>query len=261
MTDATEANAAPSAKGVTLDPAEVDKFARDAEHWWAEDGPFAPLHRINPIRIGFLRDVIASHYGRAPTDNAPLEGLRVLDAGCGGGLVAEPLARLGARVTALDASEDTLRTAKAHSLAQGLDIDYRNALVEQLLEAGEAPFDAVLSLEVVEHVAEPEVYLQTCARLVKPGGVFVLSTLNKTLKSLALGVAAAEYVLGWVPKGTHDWRRFLAPGAAARTLRSAGLTPDKPVGMSFSPVSGWRLSLDTSINYFLTASRPEAARA
>ncbi|HEX2890513.1 bifunctional 2-polyprenyl-6-hydroxyphenol methylase/3-demethylubiquinol 3-O-methyltransferase UbiG [Vineibacter terrae] len=240
----------------TVDPAEVERFARIAEEWWDADGKFAPLHRLNPARIGFVRDRVAAHFNRDPLKPAPLAGLRLLDIGCGGGLVCEPMRRLGADVVGIDAAEQNVAVARLHAERMGLTIDYRADAAERLSAAGDA-FDVVLALEVVEHVADPDLFLRCCADLVKPGGVLVLSTLNRTAKAFALGIVGAEYVLGWLPRGTHDWRKFLKPSMLARPLRAAGLTVEALAGLAYSPVTGrWRIDPDDlDVNYLMVATK------
>jgi 2-polyprenyl-6-hydroxyphenyl methylase/3-demethylubiquinone-9 3-methyltransferase len=245
------------ASTTTVDAAEVERFARMADEWWDAEGKFAPLHRLNPARIGFIRDRVAGHCGRDPLKSRPLAGLRLLDIGCGGGLVSEPMRRLGADVVGIDASEKNVAVARLHAERQGLAIDYRADTAEGLRAGGET-FDVVLALEVVEHVARPELFLECCAALVKPGGVLVLSTLNRTAKAFALGVVAAEYVLGWLPRGTHDWRRFLRPSELARPLRAAGLSVEALTGLVYNPLTGrWRTDPDDlDVNYLLVATKP-----
>lgn len=239
----------------TVDPAEVERFAALAEEWWDPRGKFAPLHRFNPVRLGFIRDRLAALKGRDPLGDKPLEGLSVLDVGCGGGLVAEPLARLGAAVTGIDAGEKNVLAAQAHARAQGLAIDYRRAAASDLAAARER-FDAVLSLEVLEHVADRRAFVKDCAALAKPGGVLILATLNRTLKSFLLGVVAAEYVLGWLPRGTHDWSRFVRPSELAVDLRAAGMKLAELKGVSYNPVTDrFALGDDVDVNYLAVAER------
>ena len=238
----------------TIDPAEVEKFSAIADEWWDPFGKFKPLHKFNPVRLAYIRDGACSHFGRNRRDKKPLEGIRLLDIGCGGGLVAEPMRRLGAEVTAIDASEHNIKTALAHAGPLGLDIDYRATTAENLVEAGEAPFDIVLNLEVVEHVADVEFFLTTCANLVKPGGMMVMATINRTLKALALAKVGAEYVLRWLPAGTHDPRKFVKPEEAKAALTHAGLTVTAETGVSYNPFMDiWRITEDTDVNYMLTA--------
>ena len=241
----------------SIDPDEVAKFTAMAAEWWDPKGKFRPLHRFNPVRLGFIRDTLTLHFDRDDRTRRPLEGLRLLDIGCGGGLVSEPMARLGATVTAVDASEANIKTAMTHARAGGLDIDFRTGTVEGLIEAGEPAFDVVLNLEVVEHVADPASFLANCAQLVKPGGVTIVATLNRTAKAFALAIVGAEYVLGWLPRGTHEFDKFLRPSEIEPALAGAGLKVLPPQGVSFNPLAGqWRLSGDTQVNYMMVATRP-----
>ena len=243
----------------SIDAAEVAKFSAMAADWWDPKGKFRPLHKFNPVRLRFIRETAERHFGIVPGQRNPLEGLRLLDIGCGGGLVCEPMARLGAAVTGVDASEANVKTAMTHAGEQGLDIDYRAGTAEGLIDSGEAPFDMVLNLEVVEHVADPEQFLADTASLVRPGGLMIVATLNRTAKALATAVVGAEYVLGWLPRGTHDWSKFLPPEDVRRALTGAGMDAEAAVGVSYTPLSGaWRLSEDTSVNYMVVATRPQA---
>jgi 2-polyprenyl-6-hydroxyphenyl methylase/3-demethylubiquinone-9 3-methyltransferase len=239
----------------TVDPEEVEKFSRIASEWWDPESKFKPLHKFNPVRLGYIRDQICSHFGLS--GERPFEGLRILDIGCGGGLVAEPMARLGAQVTAVDAAEANVKTAMVHAEEQGLEIDYRWGSAEQLVEAGEAPFDVVLNLEVVEHVADPQRFLSDSASLVKPGGLMAVATINRTAKAFALAIFGAEYVLGWLPRGTHRFEKLVKPGEIRGALSGAGLAVGAPVGMSYNPLSDrWSVSGDEMVNYMMTAVRP-----
>jgi len=249
--DSEVALAAPS-----IDPAEVEKFSRIAAAWWDPRGKFKPLHEINPLRLDFIREKTCAALGRDPSADRPLQGLRALDVGCGGGLIAEPIARLGARLTAIDASEANIKTARVHAGEVGLDIDYRVGSVEALIAAGEAPYELVTCLEVVEHVADPAAFVAACARLVAPGGLLVLSTINRTPKAFALAIIGAEYVLRLLPVGTHDYSKFLTPAELAEALRDPQIAVDPPVGMVLNPfLWRWSLSSDASVNYLLTARR------
>ncbi|MEL6727714.1 MAG: bifunctional 2-polyprenyl-6-hydroxyphenol methylase/3-demethylubiquinol 3-O-methyltransferase UbiG [Pseudomonadota bacterium] len=242
----------------SIDPSEVAKFTAMAAEWWDPKGKFKPLHKFNPVRLGFIRDVVEAHFDLDPTAKHPFDGLRFLDIGCGGGLVSEPMTRLGASVTAVDASEANIKTAMTHAEQSGLSIDFRAGTVEELIEAGEPAFDVVLNLEVVEHVADPAQFLKDCASLVKPGGLMIVATLNRTAKAFALAIVGAEYVLGWLPKGTHEFEKFLRPGEIETPLTSAGLEVDPPQGVSFNPISDqWRLSGDTKVNYMMVSHRPK----
>jgi 2-polyprenyl-6-hydroxyphenyl methylase/3-demethylubiquinone-9 3-methyltransferase len=242
--------------GSTVDPAEIERFARIAEQWWDPHGKFAPLHRLNPVRLGFIRDRAAARWQRDPLSGAPLQGLSLLDIGCGGGLIAEPMARLGARVTGIDATDRNIKTARLHAEGQELAIDYRATTAEALAGTG-AAFDIVLALEVVEHVADVDLFLQSIGRLTKPGGLVFLSTLNRTAKAWALAIAGAEYVMRWLPRGTHDWRKFLKPSELVRGLRAAAIEPQEIVGVVYSPLSReWSLNRnDLDVNYMLYGSK------
>jgi 2-polyprenyl-6-hydroxyphenyl methylase/3-demethylubiquinone-9 3-methyltransferase len=237
------------------DARELERFAHLAAHWWDEAGPLAPLHKLNPTRLGYVRDRICSHLGRDPLAAQPLGGLAALDVGCGGGLLCEPLARLGAAVTGIDLAAASIEAAADHAQAAGLSIDYRLAAAEELVTE-RARFDLVCAMEVVEHVADPAGFLAACAALVRPGGGLVLATLNRTFRAFALGIVAAEYVLGWLPRGTHQWSRFVRPSEAARPLRRAGLRIDDLTGVVYDPLRDrFRLSRDTAVNYMLFATR------
>ena len=245
-----------TAAATTVDPDEIARFSAMAEEWWDPSGKFRPLHKFNPVRLGYLRDRLCAHFGRDARSLAPLKGLRVLDVGCGGGLISEPLARMGAEVTGIDASERNIGTARAHADRTGIAVDYRATTAEDLRSAGES-FDVVLSLEVVEHVADIDLFLDACTGLVAPGGAMALATLNRTPKSFLFGIVGAEYVMRWLPKGTHDWKKFVRPSELARRLRSAGMTVSDISGLSFDLLKDdWRLSEDVAVNYILFATRP-----
>jgi len=237
----------------SIDLAEVERFSRIAAEWWDPNGKFAPLHRFNPVRLAFIRDEAAKRFGRDAKARAPFQGLRLLDIGCGGGLLSEPMTRLGFVVTGVDASERNIGTASAHAAEMGLSIDYRASTAEALEAAGEAPFDVILNMEVIEHVAEPGEYLRTCARLLAPGGLMIVATLNRTLKAFALAKVGAEYVLRWLPVGTHDWGKFLKPEELAGFLADEPVAVNGPFGVAFNPLSGrWARSGDTEVNYMMT---------
>ncbi len=241
----------------TLDAAEVGRFAKLAAEWWDPRGKFRPLHEIGPARLSFIRAEFIRHFRLDPRDFRPFEGLRLLDVGCGGGLTCEPLARLGARVTGIDPGPETVAAARAHAAGQGLDIDYRAARVEDLAADGKA-FDAVTCLEVVEHVPDVGAFLAQCGALVRPGGLMVLSTINRTPASYALAIVAAEYVLGWLPRGTHQWERFVTPDELARHLMAAGLERPRTEGIVYEPWRGeWRLGADIGVNYMAAAGKPD----
>ncbi len=249
----TETMNAASGK-TTIDPAEIAKFSAIADEWWDPFGKFKPLHKFNPVRLAYIRDGACAHFGRDRRAKKPLKGLRLLDIGCGGGLVAEPMRRLGAEVVAIDAAERNIKTAMAHAAPLGLEIDYRNTTAEDLTAAGEPPLDLALNLDVVEHVADVGLFLETAAGLVKPGGMMVLATINRTLKALALAKVGAEYVLRWLPAGTHDPRKFVKPEEAKTALSRGGLTVTAEAGVSYNPLMDiWRIGDDTGVNYMLTA--------
>ena len=241
----------------SIDPADVARFSAIAAEWWDPRGKFAPLHKFNPVRLAFIREQSLQRFGRDPAARAPFEGLRLLDIGCGGGLLCEPMTRLGFVVTGVDASERNIGTARAHAAEVGLDIDYRAGTAEALLAAGEPPYDVVLNMEVVEHVAEPGAYLRDCTRLVAPGGLMVVATLNRTLKALALAKVGAEYVLGWLPRGTHDWRKFLTPEEVRAFLAGEDAAVQGPFGVAYDPLRDrWERSPDVGVNYMMTVLRP-----
>ena len=245
------------ASNPSVDPGEIAKFSAMAAEWWDPAGKFAPLHKFNPVRLGFIRDIAAAHFDRDPKSLRPFEGLTLLDIGCGGGLLSEPMARLGFAVTGADASEKNVRTAQTHAEAGGLPVTYRATTAETL--AGEGLlFDVILNMEVVEHVADLPAFLAACATMVKPGGLMFVATLNKTLKSLALAKIGAEYVLGWLPRGTHDWSRFIPPNVLQALLDETRLNILKKQGVAFDPLGwDWKLSSDMDVNYMLVATKPK----
>ena len=248
-----------SASASSIDPKEVEQFSRIAAEWWDPKGKFAPLHKFNPVRLSFIRDQVQARFGRDPKAIRPFEGLRLLDIGCGGGLLCEPMTRLGFQVTGVDASERNIGTASAHAAEQGLAIDYRATTAEDLLAAGERPFDVILNMEVIEHVADPGAYLRDCARLLAPGGLMIVATLNRTLKALALAKIGAEYVLRWVPAGTHDWNKFLKPEELRGFLDGEPVAVQGPFGVAFNPLTDrWVRSSDCDINYMVTVTRDAA---
>src|SRR5438067_908058 len=241
--------------GDTVDPEDIDRFAAHSAGWWDPEGSFRPLHRINPARLDFIRRQLLTSLGRDPRTLRPFDGLRLLDIGCGGGLIAEPMSRLGFAVTGIDASAEVIGVARAHAEAVGLAIDYRTATAESLAKTA-GPFDAVLALEIIEHVADPAVFLRCAGALVKPGGAFIGATLNRTARSYASAVLGAEYLLGWLPRGTHDWRKFVRPSEFVLGLRRNGLQPTQLAGISYDFVSGkWSVSRDLEINYMVIAVR------
>ena len=240
----------------TVSPEEVAKFARMADSWWDPAGAFRPLHKFNPERIRFVRDRLAAHFGRDPQGPTPFAGLRLLDVGCGGGLIAEPMARLGFEVTAIDATPENIAIAKLHAARMNLPIRYEVAAPESLRAAG-MEFDAVLGLEVVEHVSDVGAFLGALGGLVTPGGAAVVATLNRTLKAFLLAKVGAEYVLRWLPAGTHDWRKFVRPSELATGLRRGGLVLQEFAGMSYDiATDGWTLGRDLDVNYLAFATKP-----
>lgn len=238
----------------TIDPAEVAKFEAMAAEWWDPNGKFKPLHMLNPCRLDYITSQIAAEFDCDMAQSLPFSGLRILDIGCGGGLLSEPMARLGASVVGADAAPRNIPVAQVHAEQSGLQIDYRNTTAEALAASGEQ-FDVVLNMEVVEHVADPLGYLTACQQLLKPNGLMICSTLNRTPKSFAMAIVGAEWVMRWLPKGTHDWAKFITPDELFGLLRNAGLDPVDRKGMVFNPIS-WRWSVsakDMSCNY-VTAS-------
>ncbi len=239
----------------SIDPDEVAKFGALAGSWWDPEGDFRPLHRLNPTRLAFIRDQACAHFARDIATARPLAGLEVLDIGCGGGLLSEPLARLGAAVTGIDAAQEAVAVADWHAEQSGLTIEYRCSTAEDLTAAGRR-FDLVVNMEVVEHVADVDHFMEASCALVKPGGAMAMATLNRTPKAFLFAVVGAEYVLGWLPRGTHDWRRFLRPSELVRRLRANGMTVAEIAGVTYNPLNDrWRRSPDLDVNYMLFAVR------
>ena len=239
----------------TVDSTEIAKFSAMAEAWWDPHGDFKPLHILNPTRIAFIRDVAARHFGRVAGEDAPLEGLSLCEIGCGGGLLTEPMRRLGAEVTGVDPSARNIGIARSHAEAGDLKITYLQCAAEDMVERGES-FDIVLAMEVVEHVANVDVFLASCAQLVKPGGLMFIATLNRTAKAFALAIVGAEYVMRWLPRGTHDWRKFVKPSELANPLRRSGFAIERLTGVTYNPLADrWSLSRDLDVNYMLAAKR------
>ncbi|MBT8416745.1 MAG: bifunctional 2-polyprenyl-6-hydroxyphenol methylase/3-demethylubiquinol 3-O-methyltransferase UbiG [Silicimonas sp.] len=241
----------------TIDSGEIEKFQAMAAEWWDPNGKFKPLHMLNPCRLDYITSQIAVEFDRDLTTNEPFQGLRILDIGCGGGLLSEPMARLGAEVVGADAAERNIPVARVHAEEQGLVIDYRHTTAEDLVAADEK-FDAVLNMEVVEHVADPLAYLTACHDLLKQGGLMTCSTINRNPKSYAMAIIGAEHIMRWLPKGTHEWSKFIAPDELYDLLRQAGFDPVDRKGFVFNPVTwSWRLSeKDLSVNYVTTSIRP-----
>jgi len=240
----------------TANPEEVARFTAMADAWWDPTGKFRPLHQLNPARIQFIKDNVCRHFGLDANADLPFKGLDVLDVGCGGGLLSEPMARLGANMTSIDAGEKNVEIAKIHAAQTGLDIDYRNALPEQLAAEGKR-FDVVLNMEVIEHVADPELFMAASSSVLKDNGCMVLSTMNRNIKSLLLGKVAAEYLLRWLPVGTHDWKKFMKPSELARLVRPHGLEFTDLQGMVYNPFKDvWSLSkTDLDVNYLAFAEK------
>lgn len=235
----------------TIDPDEIARFSAMAEEWWDPAGKFKPLHRLNPVRLAYIRDHLCTSFDRDPRSLRALEGLNILDIGCGGGLVAEPLSRMGATVTGIDAAGKNIATASIHAEQGGLEIDYRATTAEDLAATG-AEFDVVTALEVVEHVADVPLFLTSCATLIRPGGRIVMSTLNRTAKSFVFAIVGAEYVLRWLPRGTHQWEKFLRPSELTEGLENTGLSVLDLTGVAYNPLSDdWHLSRDMAVNYML----------
>jgi 2-polyprenyl-6-hydroxyphenyl methylase / 3-demethylubiquinone-9 3-methyltransferase len=240
-----------------VDAAEVSRFSALAERWWDPAGEFAALHKLNPVRLAYVRDHAARHFGRDSKSTRSLEGLTVLDVGCGGGLLCEPLARLGAEVTGVDPGDESISVARHHAARSDLDIDYRVATAEALAEGGER-FDIVLAMEVIEHVPDVGRFLSTCAALVAPGGLFFAATINRTPKAFALAIVAAEYVLGWLPRGTHSWEKLVTPQEIEHPLAAAGMAVTDRTGVVYSPfLDEWRKSSDMDVNYMMVAEKPQ----
>ena len=239
----------------TVDDDEVARFSRLSGEWWDAHGPMAALHKFNPVRLAYIRDRAAAHFHRDASRLDSLAGLRILDIGCGGGILAEPLARLGAAVAGVDPSESNIAVARRHAAQSQLTIDYRNSGAEALAAAGET-FDIVLAMEVVEHVADVLLFVQSCAAMVKPGGLMIAATLNRTLKSFALAIVGAEYVLRWLPRGTHQWDKFVTPNELEIAIEQAGLRVSDETGVIYNPLADqWRLSSDMDVNDMLTAEK------
>jgi len=243
------------AERTTVDEAEVERFSRMAAEWWNPHGKFRPLHKFNPTRLAYIKEKICQTFDRDPLETKPLQGIRILDIGCGGGLLCEPLARLGADMVGADASVTNIEVAKVHAGESGLDIDYRAATAEVLAGAGEK-FDVVLNMEVVEHVADVSLFMAASASMIKPDGLMFVATLNRTLKAWGLAIVGAEYILRWLPKGTHNYEKFLRPDELKKELGASGLTVIDELGITYNPLGdSWNRSSDMSVNYMLLARR------
>ena len=245
----------PASPDTTVDPAEIAKFERMAAEWWDVDGKFRPLHRFNPVRLAYVRDVAAEHFGRDPKSGKPLSNLRLLDIGCGGGLLAEPMARLGADTVGIDPSATNVGVAQRHAALSDLTVDYRTIAAEALAEAGEC-FDVVLAMEVVEHVADVEAFIGACAALTKPGGLLIVATINRTAKAFALAIFGAEYVLRWLPRGTHDYAKLVRPVELEAAMTASGLSIVGRTGVRYNPLTDrWSRAADMDVNYMVAAEK------
>ena len=243
----------PAAARTTIDDAEVARFSRLASEWWNPDGKFKPLHKLNPVRLTYIREQVLARFERDAKSTKPFKGLRILDIGCGGGLLCEPMARLGAEIVGADASAVNIEVAKLHAEEGGLEIDYRATTAEALADAGEK-FDVILNMEVVEHVADVELFIEACGRMLKPGGIMFVATINRTLKALGLAIFGAEYVLRWLPKGTHQYEKLVRPEELGAALAKAGMKVEETVGVFYNPFTdSWNKSRDTDVNYMVLA--------
>lgn len=247
--------ASPKTRASSIDTAEVERFSRMAADWWNPRGVMAPLHKLNPIRLGYIRDKAAARFGRDPKKLDCLKGLRMLDIGCGAGILSEPLGRLGARMVGADPAEENIAVAQAHAQENGVAVDYR-ATTAEVLAAADESFDVVLAMEVVEHVTDVNEFVATCAGMVKPGGLMIAATLNRTLKSFALAIVGAEYVLRWLPRGTHQWDKFVTPNELELAFERGGLQVTGERGVIYNPFADrWQLSSDMDVNYMLVGER------
>ena len=245
----------PELRNTTVDLREVEHFSALAQEWWNPNGKFRPLHKFNPVRLAYIRDQIAARFGRDPRVARPFEGLRILDIGCGGGLLCEPMARLGAEVVGVDPSETNIEVARLHAAESRMSVDYRAGTAEELADAGEK-FDVVLNMEVVEHVADVGLFLGKCAEMVKPGGIMFVATINRTLKALGLAIVGAEYVLRWLPNGTHQYEKLVRPEELEKALSDAGMAIYDRTGVTYNPLADrWRQSKDMDVNYMLLAEK------
>ena len=246
-----------SSGATTIDAAEVERFSKMAAEWWNPTGKFRPLHKFNPVRLGYIRETAIAHFGLDPAAAKPFTGLRLLDIGCGGGLLCEPMARLGADVVGADASETNIEVAKIHAEQSGLSIDYRATTSEALQAAGES-FDVVLNMEVVEHVSDVDLYMKSCAAMVRPGGLMFVATINRTMKAYGLAIIGAEHILRWLPRGTHQYEKLVTPAELDAALDGTGMLVTRRSGVSYNPLADeWRLSRDTDVNYMVVAERPK----
>jgi len=239
----------------SVDKDEIARFSAVAAEWWDPTGKFAPLHKFNPTRLAFIRERVIDHYSLDAAKSTPFEGLKLLDIGCGGGLLSEPMTRLGADVLGADAGEANIKTASVHADEQGLKIDYRATTAEALAAEG-AQFDVILNMEVIEHVADRDGFLVSCAQMLKPGGILFCATLNRSLKAFGLAIVGAEYILGWLPRGTHDWNKFITPAELFKSIERTGLEVVEETGVTYNPLSDrWSLSTDMGVNYMMVATK------
>ena len=240
---------------LSLDPAEVEKFSKLAAEWWNPRGKFGILHVFNPVRLQYIKEQVCARFARDPFDRRPFAGLRFLDIGCGGGLLSEPMARLGAEIVGVDPSDKNIQTARVHAEEQELAIDYRVGTAEDLAAANE-PFDVILNMEVIEHVTDPQAFIRVCASMLKPSGLIFVATINRTLKSFGLAIIGAEYVLGWLPKGTHQWEKFITPVELKDWLGENGVTVKDESGVVYNPLKDeWRKSRDMGVNYMVAGQK------
>lgn len=245
----------PQARQTSIDPREVERFSALAAEWWNPNGKFRPLHRFNPVRLAYIRDHVAAHFGRDPRAAKPFNGLRILDIGCGGGLLCEPMARLGASVVGADASETNIEVARLHAAECGVDIDYRATPAETLADQGEK-FDVILNMEVVEHVADVDYFIGKCGEMLKPGGLMFVATINRTTKAWGLAIIGAEYVLRWLPRGTHQYEKLVRPAELEKALEKAGLSIKEKTGVVYNPLADrWQRSKDMDVNYMVLAEK------
>ncbi len=245
------------AERTTIDQGEVERFSAMAAEWWDPQGKFRPLHKFNPVRLTYIRDHIATHFGRDPKADKPLAGLRLLDIGCGGGLLSEPMARMGAEVLGADASRTNIEVASIHAEQSSVNVSYEAITSEDLAARGER-FDVVLNMEVVEHVADVDLFLTSCAEMVKPGGLMFVATINRTMKAMAFAIVGAEYVLRWLPRGTHQYEKLVRPEEIESPLAVSGMTVIERSGVSYNPLQDqWHLSRGMDVNYMMLAERPK----
>ncbi len=242
-------------KKTTIDPVEHEKFAKLAEEWWDPQGKFKTLHRFNPTRIAFIREKIINHFDIEKDEKKPFKDIKLIDIGCGGGLLSEPMAKLGANVTGLDVVEKNIKTASAHAISQGLKINYVHSTIEKLSEKDEK-FDVILNMEVIEHVSDVSLFINSCNKILSPNGIMIFASLNRTLIAYGLAIIGVEYILGWLPKGTHDWSKFITPDELKILFSSNGLKVDEIIGMKYNPLfDSWKRSKDLSVNYLGVSSK------